>query len=58
MFKLTFCIAVCGGKYFPSLSFCFDYSGPSIYRSSTVWAVERNSSSIMYQFTRAVSKQQ
>jgi hypothetical protein len=28
MFKLSSCIAVCRGRYFPSLSFCFDIRRP------------------------------
>ena len=51
MFKLSSCIAVCRGRYFPSLSFCFDYSASSAYRWSTVWVVECNSRSLMQQFS-------
>jgi hypothetical protein len=47
MFKLSSCIAVCRGGYFPSVSFCFDYSAPSPYSSITVWVVECNSRSLM-----------
>ena len=46
LFKLSSCIAVCRGRYFPSLSFCFDYSAPSDYRASIVWIVECNSRSL------------
>jgi len=47
MFKISFCIAVCRGRYFPSLSFCFDESAPSVYHASTVRVVESNSRSFV-----------